>query len=146
VVEAADRLGYRPNRAARALPKGRTFTIGYCIPAGRDGLFLDTFLHQVTERASDADMDILLFTARPGPSTAPDPTGKGDEPGRKRRDRVCGWDSHRCQTEASAQALVMDTAEGHPGDGTLGRGGLRCKPNPRLQVRPLVEPEDPGDG
>ena len=66
VVEAADRLGYRPNRAARALPKGRTFTIGYCIPAGRDGFFLDTFLHQVTERASDADMDILLFTAHRG--------------------------------------------------------------------------------
>jgi DNA-binding LacI/PurR family transcriptional regulator len=66
VVEAADRLGYRPNRAARALPQGRTFTIGYCIPAGRDGFFLDTFLHQVTERASDADMDILLFTAHRG--------------------------------------------------------------------------------
>jgi DNA-binding LacI/PurR family transcriptional regulator len=66
VVEAADRLGYRPNRAARALPKGRTFTIGYCVPAGRDGFFLDTFLHQVTERAAEADMDILLFTAHRG--------------------------------------------------------------------------------
>jgi DNA-binding LacI/PurR family transcriptional regulator len=62
VIEAADQLGYRPNRAARALPQGRSFTIGYCIPAGRDGFALDTFLHQVTERASDADMDILLFT------------------------------------------------------------------------------------
>jgi DNA-binding LacI/PurR family transcriptional regulator len=66
VVEAADRLGYRPNRAAQSLPKGRTFTIGYCIPAGRDGFFLDTFLHQITERASGADMDILLFTPHPG--------------------------------------------------------------------------------
>jgi DNA-binding LacI/PurR family transcriptional regulator len=66
VVEEADRLGYRPNRAARALPKGRTFTIGYCVPAGSDGFFLDTFLHQVTERAADADMDILLFTAHRG--------------------------------------------------------------------------------
>jgi LacI family transcriptional regulator len=70
VVETADRLGYRPNRAARNLPKGRTFTIGYCIPPGRDGFFLDTFLHQVTERASDADMDILLFTAHRGQTEA----------------------------------------------------------------------------
>ena len=68
VVEAADRLGYRPNRAARALPQGRTFTIGYCIPAGRDGFALDTFLHQVTERASTAGMDIHLFTPHAGQS------------------------------------------------------------------------------
>ena len=70
VVEAADRLGYRPNRAARTLPKGRSFAIGYCIPAGRDGFFLDTFLHQVTERASDAGMDIHLFTPHRGQSEA----------------------------------------------------------------------------
>jgi DNA-binding LacI/PurR family transcriptional regulator len=70
VVEAADRLGYRPNRAARTLPKGRSFTIGYCIPAGRDGFFLDTFLHQITERASDAGMDIHLFTPHQGQSEA----------------------------------------------------------------------------
>ncbi len=68
VVEAADRLGYRPNRAARALPQGRTFTIGYCIPAGRDGFALDTFLHQITERASDSGMDIHLFTPHRGQS------------------------------------------------------------------------------
>ncbi len=68
VIETADQLGYRPNRAASALPKGRTFTIGYCIPAGRDGFALDTFLHQVTERASDAGMDILLFTPHRGQS------------------------------------------------------------------------------
>ena len=59
-----------PNRAARTLPKGRSFTIGYCIPAGRDGFFLDTFLHQITERASDVGMDIHLFTHNRGQSEA----------------------------------------------------------------------------
>jgi len=68
VTEAIDELGFRPNRAARSLPQGRTFTIGYCIPAGSQDFALDTFLHQVTERASDAGMDILLFTPHRGQS------------------------------------------------------------------------------
>ncbi len=84
VVEAADRLGYRPNRAARTLPKGRSFTIGYCIPAGRDGFFLDTFLHQITERASDVGMDIHLFTPQSGSERGRLLSGD-DAPWRRRR-------------------------------------------------------------
>lgn len=70
VSEAIEELGYRPNRAARSLPQGRTFTIGYCIPDGKERFALDTFLHQLTERASDSDMDILLFTPHRGQSEA----------------------------------------------------------------------------
>jgi DNA-binding LacI/PurR family transcriptional regulator len=70
VSEAIEQLGYRPNRAARSLPQGRTFTIGYCIPDGKERFALDTFLHQLTERASDSDMDILLFTPHRGQSEA----------------------------------------------------------------------------
>lgn len=70
VTEAIDQLGYRPNRAARSLPQGRSFTIGYCIPDGKERFALDTFLHQLTERASDSDMDILLFTPHRGQSEA----------------------------------------------------------------------------
>ena len=70
VTEAIDHLGYRPNRAARSLPQGRSFTIGYCIPDGTERFALDTFLHQLTERASDSDMDILLFTPHRGQSEA----------------------------------------------------------------------------
>ena len=70
VVEAADRLGYRPNRAARTLPKGRSFTIGYCIPAGRDGFFL-LHLPPSDHRARlDAGMDIHVFTPHRGQSEA----------------------------------------------------------------------------
>ena len=70
VADAIDQLGYRPNRAARSLPQGRTFTIGYCIPDGKERFALDTFLHQLTERASESDMDILIFTPHRGQSEA----------------------------------------------------------------------------
>lgn len=70
VAETIDRLGYRPNRAARSLPQGRTFTIGYCIPRGGELFALDAFLHRVTERASDAGMDILVFTPHQSQSEA----------------------------------------------------------------------------
>jgi DNA-binding LacI/PurR family transcriptional regulator len=70
VAAAIERLEYRPNRAARSLPQGRTFTIGYCIPDGKERFALDTFLHQLTERASESAMDILLFTPHRGQSEA----------------------------------------------------------------------------
>ena len=61
-------LGYQPNRSARALQKRRTFSIGYHIPSETDGFALDVFLHRMVERAGNANLDIVLFTPKPGQS------------------------------------------------------------------------------
>lgn len=66
VTAVIAQLGYEPSRAARALQQQRTFSIGYEIPGVTDGFALDVFLHRMVERAGKADLDIVLFTPRPG--------------------------------------------------------------------------------
>ena len=65
VLDAIDELGYKPSRAARSLPAGRTFLLGYCLPGdATPNHALDVFLHRVVATASDADLEVLLFTKR----------------------------------------------------------------------------------
>lgn len=65
VLAAVDELGYRPSRAARSLPGGRTFLLAYCLPGGdTPNSALDVFLHQVVETAAEADLEVLLVTQR----------------------------------------------------------------------------------
>ena len=65
VLAAVDELGYRPSRAARSLPGGRTFLLAYCLPGGdTPNSALDVFLHQVVETAAEADLEMLLVTQR----------------------------------------------------------------------------------
>lgn len=66
VTAVIEKLGYEPNRAARALQQQRTFSIGYQMPGVTDGFALDVFLHRMVERAEEADLDIVLFTPQPG--------------------------------------------------------------------------------
>jgi len=66
VMAVIEQLGYKPNRAARALQQQRTFSIGYQMPRETDGFALDVFLHRVVERAEEADLAIVLFAPRPG--------------------------------------------------------------------------------
>ena len=65
-LRAVEELGYRPNRAARALRTSSTRTIGFRIDPLRDGIngsVLDRFLHALASSASDAGYHVLLFTA-----------------------------------------------------------------------------------
>lgn len=68
VLNAAAELGYRPNLAARALGKGRTFVIGLMIPYDPGQLFDDPHLlgiiRGVEEAANQRDYNMLLSTAR----------------------------------------------------------------------------------
>lgn len=69
VFAAIEELGYRPSRAARSLPAGRTFLLGYCMPtAPEPNAAMDTFLHQIAATASESDLEMLLFTQHPGQS------------------------------------------------------------------------------
>lgn len=76
VVRAASELGYRPNLAARALSKGRTFVLGLMIPYDPDQLFADPHLlgiiRSVEAAANERDYNVLLSTAhrRDEPSSA----------------------------------------------------------------------------
>jgi DNA-binding LacI/PurR family transcriptional regulator len=75
VLRAAAELGYRPNLAARALSKGRTFVLGLLIPYDPDQLFADPHLldiiRGVEAAANERDYNILLSTAhRPNDPTS----------------------------------------------------------------------------
>ncbi len=62
VRDAIEALGYKPSRAAKSLPAGRTFMLAYCLPgSGSPNSALDVFLHQIVSSASDADLELLLF-------------------------------------------------------------------------------------
>ena len=65
VLNSIGELGYRASRAAKSLPAGRTFLLGYCLPDDKTpNPALDVFLHHMVNRASDADLEVLLFTQR----------------------------------------------------------------------------------
>lgn len=75
VERAAAELGYRPNLAARALSKGRTFVVGLLIPYDPDQLFADPHLLDIirgVEAGANAhDYNVLLSTAhRPNDPTS----------------------------------------------------------------------------
>jgi DNA-binding LacI/PurR family transcriptional regulator len=75
VERAALELGYRPNLAARALSKGRTFVLGLLIPYDPDQLFADPHVLDIirgVEAAANAhDYNVLLSTAhRPNDPTS----------------------------------------------------------------------------
>jgi len=66
VQAAIERLGYRPNTAARQMRTTRSQIIGLCIPPsgnGVSGVVLDQFLHSLTATAERFDHRIMLFTA-----------------------------------------------------------------------------------
>jgi DNA-binding LacI/PurR family transcriptional regulator len=67
VERAAEELGYRPNLAARALSKGRTYVLGLLIPYDPDQLFADPHVLDIirgVEAAANAhDYNVLLSTA-----------------------------------------------------------------------------------
>ena len=66
VRDAVDRLGYRADAAARRLRTRRSDTIGLRLPPvvnGISGALLDVFLHELTARAAEVGLRILLYTA-----------------------------------------------------------------------------------
>ncbi|WP_420638156.1 LacI family DNA-binding transcriptional regulator [Candidatus Poriferisocius sp.] len=65
VLDAIEVLGYQASRAARSLPAGRTFLLGYCLPDDTSpNAALDVFLHHVVSTAARADLEVLLFTQK----------------------------------------------------------------------------------
>ncbi|GHD64385.1 substrate-binding domain-containing protein [Jeongeupia chitinilytica] len=66
VVEAAARLGYRPNTVARRLATGKTDSIGIIYPFEPtdlgDPVFLD-IIAGVTERLGEAGLDLVIISA-----------------------------------------------------------------------------------
>jgi DNA-binding LacI/PurR family transcriptional regulator len=67
VLQAIETLGYRPNLAARSLPRRRTNIIGLIIPYPADYLFRDPHLlaqiSGIDAEANDRDYNVLLSTA-----------------------------------------------------------------------------------
>ena len=67
VDDAIQKLGYKPSRAAKSLPKGRTGLLGYRMPDARMvNTTMDVFLHQVVDSAGEEGMEVLLFTPQQG--------------------------------------------------------------------------------
>jgi LacI family transcriptional regulator len=69
VLAEAERIGYQPNRAARALRKGRSAAIGVVLPTP-PGQFADPFFLQflagVGPALARASLDLLVMAAPPG--------------------------------------------------------------------------------
>jgi DNA-binding LacI/PurR family transcriptional regulator len=70
VLAVADRVGYRPHRAARGLATGRAMTIGLHFPFGVDSFVLDPYFPQLLEGLSAAAVEagygFVLIPAPPG--------------------------------------------------------------------------------
>lgn len=66
VRRAVDELGYRAHASARRLRTRRSDTIALRLaplPGGISGTILDVFLHEVTVRAAEVGLGIVLYTA-----------------------------------------------------------------------------------
>ncbi len=66
VMEAAERLGYRPNRVARSLISGRSQTVGLLLPS-LSSSFVARIAEGVEEEATGNDHRILLAHSRHDP-------------------------------------------------------------------------------
>lgn len=70
VLEAAQEMGYVPNRAARQLRRQKTDAIGYILPAGTPGFseaFFSEFLVGLGDEAPRHHLDLLVSTAGSSP-------------------------------------------------------------------------------
>lgn len=66
VLDAAQEMGYVPNRAARQLRRQKTDAIGYILPSGAPGFseaFFSEFLIGLGDQAPQNGLDLLISTA-----------------------------------------------------------------------------------
>lgn len=69
VMQAAQEMGYVPNRAARMLRRQRSDTIGYILPAEAPRFydpFFSEFIAGLADEAAEKGFDLLVSTAVPG--------------------------------------------------------------------------------
>ncbi len=69
VIQAANELGYIPNRAARQLRRQRTDTIGYILPSGMSRFsesFSNEFISGLADEAASNTFDLLITSASVG--------------------------------------------------------------------------------
>ena len=76
VIQAAKKIGYTPNRAARQLRTHRADTIGFILPANSSPRFSDPFFTEfiagLGDAAAEKNFDLLISTAAPGESSEQD--------------------------------------------------------------------------
>lgn len=65
VMDAVERLGYRPNAAARALRRGRSELLGFIVPSVANPLFA-AFARTVEIAAAARDVTVIVLSASPG--------------------------------------------------------------------------------
>lgn len=65
VLDAVDRLGYRPNAAARALRRGRSELLGFVVPNVANPLFA-TFAREVELAAAARGVTVIVLSAPAG--------------------------------------------------------------------------------
>jgi DNA-binding LacI/PurR family transcriptional regulator len=64
VLSAAQELGYKPNRAARALTTGRTDMIAVCLPSSVDGYYA-SLLHHFQNAIGAGPYEVVVWESKP---------------------------------------------------------------------------------
>jgi LacI family transcriptional regulator len=75
VINAAQQMGYTPNRAARQLRRKRTDTLGYILPSGMTRFseaFSSEFIAGLADEAAENSYDLLITSAVAGGSQEQD--------------------------------------------------------------------------
>lgn len=73
VLTAAQELGYKPNRAARALTTGRSEMIAICVPSSGEGYYASA-LHNLQSAATVSGYEVVVWEAEHEGSTRKKPS------------------------------------------------------------------------
>ena len=122
IIDEARRLGYRPNRAARALVTGRSHLIALCLPATGTA-YCDKITRLVLEKARSSAYDVVVTRMEPNPESGDGaivPSGLG------RMDGLLVVEPPRMLTKADASGHERCVVMGvWPGDDPEGCDCLR---------------------
>lgn len=129
VIDAAERLGYRPNRAAADLARGRSKIVLLVLPERAVGFSMQTSLEQTARALADAGLALVTQTRA---SEGVPPLWETLSP-----DVVIGWTTFSAEEVASMHAAGVRRIRPQPGELVSYAKAPGVSAGARLQVEHL---------